>query len=177
MLMDKSYFWKNNVEILEEVKNKIRGTLSEEVIEELIHKRLAMGTFLKAGMGYTTYPYGFFEDLFWDIVIDKKPKSFLIEVIEEGEGKPFFEIIEEKEWDIEEEKVINLQDFLEKLNEMNSCINPQVFSDTIAKILKENDVILFVEWNEENLAILDYLINKGKYLIKGDFEGIYIKQI
>jgi len=168
-MINKALFGLKPFEILEAIRKDVEKLPVSEELKELeiesVRKLLAHGPFLKPGRGFSTYPAGFFEELFWVAILEGE-KTFLVKVEWETEGKPFFWI--EKETTFEEEP-IPLKELLGRFSN-----HPLAIHFSRKELLKET---VLIDWNEEELLLAEELIESGTYLFKTSQEGIAIKKI
>jgi len=169
-MIDKSLLGLKPFEILEEVEKRLRQLPISEELKELeienVRKMLINGPFLKPRMGFSTYPLGFFEELFWVALLEGE-KAFRVKV-EKTEGKPFFWIDGETSF---EEEPIPLKEFFEGFE------SKLVIVQLLRERLKDLKKPLLVDWNEEELLLAEELIEDGTYLFKTSQDGIAFKKI
>jgi len=170
-MFDKSLFGLKPFEILEEVERRLRQLPISEKLKELeienVRKMLINGPFLRPGMGFSTYPLGFFEELFWVALLEGE-KAFRVKVDWKTEGKPFFWIDGETSF---EEEPITLKEFFEEFE------SKLVVVHLLREKLKDLKEPLLIDWNEKELLLAEELIEDGTYLFKTSQDGIAFKKI
>jgi len=177
-MINKALFGLKPFEILEAIRKEIEKLpISEELKEleiESVRQILINGPFLKPGRGFSTYPMGFFEELFWVALLEGE-KTFLVKVEWEPEDKPFFWIKEETAF---EEEPIPLKEILKEIN--NRKFEDKRLAGIVAMhFLKEGLIkeAISVDWNKEELLLAEELIESGTYLFKTSREGIVFKKL
>jgi hypothetical protein len=173
-MINKALFGLKPFEILEAIRKEIEKLpISEELKEieiENVRKLLAYGPFLKPGVGFSAYPMGFFEELFWVALLEGE-KIFLVKVEWEPEGKSFFWVKKETEATFKEEP-IPLKELLKEFeNKRLATIAIQFLKETLIK------EAFSVDWDEEELLLAEELIESGTYLFKTSHEGISFKKL
>jgi hypothetical protein len=165
------FFNLHPAEILERVKKQLDQEPLEEGIKELlledIKKKLAYGTDLYPGVGFTASPLSFLEEIFWTVVTEGE-KTLRVKIIPTGGLKLYFDILEElPEPPVEE--IPSLSELMKFLPGTFLCLGI---------LLKNIKGGIHASWNNpQDLEALLEILTPGEYIIHLSTNGIDIYPI
>jgi hypothetical protein len=160
-----------------EIKEKTN--YDEKFIEEVIEAKmeslkmvLARSENLKAGTELYCSPGQFFEELFWEAIVNS-PKTLVVEVFIGGAGKFLFKIKGEyPNYEFETEPV-DINELIDEIIEPNSALIPSIFRETI----NDNQIPVKFKWNEEDAFLFADIIDKGVYVFHINEDGLIVQKI